>query len=130
MEAIIVCGLSVCRCTSARLDEDKVGVVHGGQLLAGLQVGADVLSDGGVRAASCLDGTDAVGRQRRVLHQELAVLLREDVVRHLHTPRTALQVSQLAHKWPCRTSFSCCWTNHACKNKLSLVLGVLTATTL
>lgn len=52
----------------------------GRHLLAGRQVGRDVLADGRVRAPARLDRLDALRFQRRVPQQELAVLLREDVV--------------------------------------------------
>lgn len=48
---------------AAGLDEEEVGLELLVQRLQGEQVGADVLADGGVRAAACFDGADARGGQ-------------------------------------------------------------------
>src|SRR4051812_22108431 len=69
---------------AAALDEEKPGggphLLH--QLFESEEVVADVLADGGVRAAAGLDGADPCFGQRLVAHQELGVLAGEDVVRH------------------------------------------------
>jgi hypothetical protein len=48
--------------------------------IEGVEVVADVLADGGVRAAPGLDRGDLVGGQGLVAVEELGVLAREDVV--------------------------------------------------
>src|SRR4051812_16980650 len=69
---------------AAALDEEKLGggphLLH--QLFESEEVVADVLANGGVRAAAGLDGADPCFGQRLVAHQELGVLAGEDVVRH------------------------------------------------
>lgn len=67
---------------SAALDQEQIRLELGVQALQGEKVGADVLTDGGVGAATGFDGDDAVGAQGAVLGEELGVLACEDVVGH------------------------------------------------
>lgn len=48
--------------------------------LQGEEIGADVLADGGVRAAAGFDGADAAGGQGLVAGEEFGVFAGEDVV--------------------------------------------------
>lgn len=68
----------------AALDEQEVRGIGRVQGLQGVQVGADVLADRGVRAPARLDGGDAVRRQGGVRGEELGVFAakREDVSVH------------------------------------------------
>ena len=65
------------------------------QLFERQEVRGDVLADRRVRAASRLHRANAVGRQGLVSNQKLAVLPREDVVRH---DREAHAIPQAATK--------------------------------
>ncbi len=76
---------------AAALDEQQLRPEPHHQLPQRIQVLAHIVADGGVRAAAGLHGGDALGRKRAVAHQELAVLLREDVVGH---DREAVVVAQ------------------------------------
>lgn len=67
--ARVVCGEVV----AAGLDEEEVCLELAVEVLQGEEVGADVLADGGVRAAACFDGADALGREGFIAGEELGV---------------------------------------------------------
>ena len=66
----------------AALDQHQVRVVPGDQLVDGVQVGGDVVADGGVRAAAGAHRADALVGQHAVPAQEVGVLGGVDVVGH------------------------------------------------
>lgn len=72
----------------ARLNHEEVRRKGRGQVLQLREVDADVLADGGVRAAAGLHCADALRRQRVVTRQKLAILLGEDVVGDLRASET------------------------------------------
>ena len=67
---------------AAAFHEEQLGVQRAHERIQRHHVRADVVADGGVRAAAGFHRADALGGQRVVAHQEFRVFLREDVVGH------------------------------------------------
>jgi hypothetical protein len=66
-------------------------VVLDHQLVESVEVVTDVFSNRSMRASSCLDGSDAVRRQRVVALKELRIFSRENIVGYDAKPQVVAQ---------------------------------------